>query len=187
MFQCFQWRRVRDLNPGYGITAHTISNRAPSTTQPTLHLYFVVFASSFRSYLSATIFIIAHTSPFVNTFFHFFEKIFQHLQSPIFAAKNSIGMRKIAPQQANTVQSAIALRKRASAYQYPLRLFGASCPARKQADAVSKRQGTVTTALTPPVISASSSPRSCKVLRKAPAAKDSRKPLAAHRPDSSRL
>lgn len=35
--------------------------------------------------------------PFRQHFFHFFEKNFQHLQSPIFAAKNSIGMRKIAP------------------------------------------------------------------------------------------
>ena len=32
------WRRVRDLNPRDAHHAYTISNRAPSTTQPTLHL-----------------------------------------------------------------------------------------------------------------------------------------------------
>ena len=31
------WRRVRDLNPSYAINVNTISSRAPSTTQPTLH------------------------------------------------------------------------------------------------------------------------------------------------------
>ena len=31
------WRRRRDLNPRYAINVHTISNRAPSTTQPLLH------------------------------------------------------------------------------------------------------------------------------------------------------
>ena len=30
------WRRERDLNPRYAINVHTISNRAPSTTQPSL-------------------------------------------------------------------------------------------------------------------------------------------------------
>ena len=32
------WRRVRDLNPRDAHHAYTISNRAPSTTQPTLHM-----------------------------------------------------------------------------------------------------------------------------------------------------
>ena len=31
-------RRVRDSNPGTGISRNTISSRAPSTTQPTLHM-----------------------------------------------------------------------------------------------------------------------------------------------------
>ena len=31
------WRRVRDLNPRDAINVYTISSRAPSTTQPTLH------------------------------------------------------------------------------------------------------------------------------------------------------
>ena len=31
------WRRVRDLNPSYAFNVNTISSRAPSTTQPTLH------------------------------------------------------------------------------------------------------------------------------------------------------
>ena len=31
------WRRVRDLNPSSAYHANTISSRAPSTTQPTLH------------------------------------------------------------------------------------------------------------------------------------------------------
>ena len=38
MLQGFSlWRRVRDLNPSYAINVNTISSRAPSTTQPTLH------------------------------------------------------------------------------------------------------------------------------------------------------
>ena len=36
-FAC--WRRVRDLNPSYPCGVNTISNRAPSTTQPTLHFH----------------------------------------------------------------------------------------------------------------------------------------------------
>ena len=36
-FGALFWRRVRDLNPGYAHHVHTISSRAPSTTQPTLH------------------------------------------------------------------------------------------------------------------------------------------------------
>ena len=31
-----RWRRARDSNPRYGISAHTISSRAPSTTRTTL-------------------------------------------------------------------------------------------------------------------------------------------------------
>ena len=31
-----RWRREWDLNPRYAINVHTISNRAPSTTQPSL-------------------------------------------------------------------------------------------------------------------------------------------------------
>ena len=44
-FGAFHWRRVRDLNPGYGITAHTISSRAPSTTQPTLQIFCFLFTT----------------------------------------------------------------------------------------------------------------------------------------------
>ena len=33
----FCWRRDRDLNPGYAINVNTISSRAPSATQPSLH------------------------------------------------------------------------------------------------------------------------------------------------------
>ena len=33
----FIWRRRRDSNPCYAINVNTISSRAPSTTQPTLH------------------------------------------------------------------------------------------------------------------------------------------------------
>ena len=33
----FIWRRRRDSNPCYAINVNTISNRAPSTTQPLLH------------------------------------------------------------------------------------------------------------------------------------------------------
>ena len=44
-FRCSYWRRVRDLNPGTAHHGYTISSRAPSTTQPTLHLYFVFAVS----------------------------------------------------------------------------------------------------------------------------------------------
>ena len=37
LFSAGFWRRVRDLNPSYAINVNTISSRAPSTTQPTLH------------------------------------------------------------------------------------------------------------------------------------------------------
>ena len=37
-FRCSYWRRVRDLNPGTAHHGYTISSRAPSTTQPTLHM-----------------------------------------------------------------------------------------------------------------------------------------------------
>ena len=33
------WRRDRDLNPGYGITAHMISNHAPSAARTPLHVF----------------------------------------------------------------------------------------------------------------------------------------------------
>ena len=35
--QVLFWRRDRDLNPGYAINVNTISSRAPSATQPSLH------------------------------------------------------------------------------------------------------------------------------------------------------
>ena len=34
-----KWRRDRDLNPGYGITAHMISNHAPSAARTPLHVF----------------------------------------------------------------------------------------------------------------------------------------------------
>ena len=37
-FKSFLWRRVRDLNPRTAHHRYTISSRAPSTTQPTLHM-----------------------------------------------------------------------------------------------------------------------------------------------------
>lgn len=43
------WRRVRDLNPRDAHHAYTISNRAPSTTQPTLHLVKLLFVGVNRS------------------------------------------------------------------------------------------------------------------------------------------
>lgn len=76
-FSGFQWRRVRDLNPGYAHHAHTISSRAPSTTQPTLHHYLVVC-------LSATKFIIPRVGQKVK---HFFEKFCKKIRT----AKNSSG------------------------------------------------------------------------------------------------
>lgn len=54
------WRRVRDLNPGYAHHVHTISNRAPSTTQPTLHILMLS---------SNVLFIIAQAGNFVKPFF----------------------------------------------------------------------------------------------------------------------
>lgn len=53
-FSAFIWRRVRDLNPGCAHHAHTISNRAPSTTQPTLHLDCST-AAEYAIYYSASI------------------------------------------------------------------------------------------------------------------------------------
>ena len=46
------WRRERDSNPRYALDAHTISNRAPSTTRPSLQtvLYIkqkIIFARTF--------------------------------------------------------------------------------------------------------------------------------------------
>lgn len=38
------WRRRRDSNPRYAINVNTISNRAPSTTQPLLHTVTVLYA-----------------------------------------------------------------------------------------------------------------------------------------------
>ena len=75
-FRCFLWRRVRDLNPGYGITAHTISSRAPSTTQPTLHTLFTCSPERIYPFLSATIFIIAHEAGSVKPFLTFSAKNF---------------------------------------------------------------------------------------------------------------
>ena len=74
--RCFLWRRVRDLNPGYGITAHTISSRAPSTTQPTLHTLFTCSPERIYPFLSATIFIIAHEAGSVKPFLTFSAKNF---------------------------------------------------------------------------------------------------------------
>ena len=37
------WRRVRDSNPSYAINVNTISNRAPSTAQPTLQTAYLLY------------------------------------------------------------------------------------------------------------------------------------------------
>ena len=71
------WRRVRDLNPRTAHHRYTISSRAPSTTQPTLHHYLVVC-------LSATKFIIPRVGQKVK---HFFEKFCKKIRT----AKNSSG------------------------------------------------------------------------------------------------
>ena len=64
------WRRVRDLNPRDAHHAYTISNRAPSTTQPTLHLVKLLFVCVNRSeqYVLYRPFAV-----FVNSFFEIFH------------------------------------------------------------------------------------------------------------------
>ena len=68
------WRRVRDLNPRDAHHAYTISNRAPSTTQPTLHLVKLFVR---RCQPQRTICIIQTFCRFVNSFFEIFQKIFK--------------------------------------------------------------------------------------------------------------
>ena len=63
------WRRVRDLNPRDAHHAYTISNRAPSTTQPTLHLVKLFVR---RCQPQRTICIIQTFCRFVNSFFEIF-------------------------------------------------------------------------------------------------------------------
>ena len=63
------WRRVRDLNPRDAHHAYTISNRAPSTTQPTLHLVKLFVR---RCQPQRTICIIQMFCRFVNSFFEIF-------------------------------------------------------------------------------------------------------------------
>ena len=70
-FSGFQWRRVRDLNPGYAHHAHTISSRAPSTTQPTLHFFFqAAYRSDLDYYMTAP----RKSQAFFMIFFHFFRR-----------------------------------------------------------------------------------------------------------------
>ena len=68
-FDAFLWRRVRDLNPGTAHHGYTISSRAPSTTQPTLHQLLCVALSN--------VFYSTDYSPFRQAFFeNFFENFF---------------------------------------------------------------------------------------------------------------
>ena len=68
------WRRVRDLNPRDAHHAYTISNRAPSTTQPTLHLVKLLFVGVNRSeqYVLYRRFAVS-SIVFSNFFKNFFE------------------------------------------------------------------------------------------------------------------
>ena len=75
-FQAFTWRRVRDLNPRTAHHGYTISSRAPSTTQPTLHTLFTCSPERIYPFLSATIFIIAHEAGSVKPFLTFSAKNF---------------------------------------------------------------------------------------------------------------
>ena len=56
-FRC-KWRIDRDSNPGYPLEVYTISNRAPSTTRPSIH--FISFINLIKYIL------------FCNKFFIFF-------------------------------------------------------------------------------------------------------------------
>ncbi len=70
-FGAFYWRRVRDLNPGCAHHAHTISSRAPSTTQPTLHFFFqAAYRSDLDYYMTAP----RKSQAFFMIFFHFFRR-----------------------------------------------------------------------------------------------------------------
>ena len=79
--------------------------------------YISIFIAPHRAFLSATIFIIAHISSFVKTFFNYFCKNFPRDYKPSRAAKNSIGTRTRPPPSAIAVHSSTAPRYRAKASQ----------------------------------------------------------------------
>ena len=79
-----RWRRNGDLNPRYAYDVYTISNRAPSTTQPFLHSRYVRI-----SYSQSTILLYIIGKNLSNVFSGF-NKIY-------FFAENINAHRKIKP------------------------------------------------------------------------------------------
>ena len=124
------WRRVRDLNPRDAHHAYTISNRAPSTTQPTLHLVKLLFVGVNRSeqYVLYRPFAVSSI-----VFLKFFKKFLKggkwSLRPAAFTRLRASRHAQIHPSRACAISPCGRRSDGRARYSSPRPTAGSACPA----------------------------------------------------------